>query len=85
MLTNRTPGSAKTVREAVVKSLHLVPMPMTTSARAASSLAAGVPVAPIAPTHSGSSERIDPLPACVWPTGMPNVPANDRSAAVASE
>ena len=68
-----------------MKSVHLVPMPITTSARAASSLAAVVPVAPIAPAHSGSSERMDPLPAWVWPTGMPKVPANDCSAPAASE
>ena len=85
MLTNRTPGSANTVREAVVKSLHLVPMPITTSARAASSLAAVVPVAPIAPAHSGSSKRMVPLPAWVCPTGMPNASANAFSACVASE
>ncbi len=68
-----------------MKSLHLVPMPITTSACAASSFAAVVPVAPIAPAHSGSSERMVPLPAWVWPTGMPKMSANDFSACVASE
>ena len=68
-----------------MKSLHLVPTPITTSARAASSLAAVVPVAPIAPAHSGSPKRMVPLPAWVCPTGMPNASANSVSASVASE
>jgi hypothetical protein len=55
MFTNRTPGAAKTVRDAVVKSLHRVPMPMTTSASRANALAAVVPVAPTAPTLRGWS------------------------------
>ena len=35
--------------------------------------------------HSGSSERIDPLPAWVWLTGTPKVSANDCSACAAEE
>ena len=54
-LTNRTCGSANTVRDAVVKSLYRVPIPITTSAWLASRLAAVVPVLPIAPSASGWS------------------------------
>ena len=54
-LTNRTPGSRKAVRLAVVKSDQRVPMPTTTSASAAIRLAASVPVAPIAPSDNGWS------------------------------
>jgi hypothetical protein len=49
-LTNRTPGSGKIVREAVVKSVNRVPTPITRSASVASASAAVVPVAPSAPT-----------------------------------
>ncbi|BDZ42103.1 hypothetical protein GCM10025865_14020 [Paraoerskovia sediminicola] len=51
MLTNRTSGSWKAVREPEVKSLYLVPMPMTTSAAAAIRFAAVEPVAPTPPTY----------------------------------
>jgi hypothetical protein len=54
-LTNRTPSAPNAVRDAVVKSLHRVPTPITTSASAASRLAAVVPVLPTAPTASGWS------------------------------
>jgi hypothetical protein len=46
---------AKTLREAVVKSLQRVPTPRTTSASRASALAAVEPVAPTAPTDDGWS------------------------------
>jgi hypothetical protein len=49
-LTKRTSSSAKSVRDAVVKSLQRVPTPSTASASRASAFAAVVPVAPIAPT-----------------------------------
>jgi hypothetical protein len=49
-LTKRTSGAAKTLRDAVVKSLQRVPTPSTTSASRASAFAAVVPVAPTAPT-----------------------------------
>ncbi len=55
MLTKATPSAANALRDAVVKSLQRVPMPITTSASRASAFAAVVPVAPIAPTHDGSS------------------------------
>jgi hypothetical protein len=55
MLTNRTFGCPNTVRDAVVKSLYLVPMPMTTSACLAIWLAAALPVLPMAPSASGWS------------------------------
>ena len=54
-LTKRTPGAANTVRDAVVKSLHRVPTPSTTSASRANAFAAVVPVAPTAPTDRGWS------------------------------
>ena len=54
-LTKRTSGAAKRLREAVVKSLYLVPTPITTSASPATRLAAVVPVAPIAPNERGWS------------------------------
>ncbi len=82
-LTNRTPGAAKAVREAVVKSLQRVPMPITRSASRASALAAVVPVAPIAPTEAGWSYGSEPLPAWVSATGMPVASTSSRSAAVA--
>ena len=54
-LTNRTPSTANAVRDAVVKSDHRVPTPITTSAVRARALAAVVPVAPMAPTDWGWS------------------------------
>ena len=54
-LTKQTCGQPNAVRDAVVKSLYRVPIPMTTSASPASWLAAAVPVLPIAPTASGWS------------------------------
>ena len=48
-------SSAKSEREAVVKSLQRVPTPRTTSASRAIALAAVVPVAPIAPSDCGWS------------------------------
>ncbi len=54
-LTNRTPGSANRVCEAVVKSVYRVPTPMITSAEWAIRLAAVVPVLPMAPRASGWS------------------------------
>ena len=55
MLTNRTSGFWKAVRQAVVKSEYRVPIPITTSASRATALAAVVPVEPIAPRHCGWS------------------------------
>jgi hypothetical protein len=69
--TNCTPASWKAVREAVVKSLYRVPMPMTTSASAAMRFAAVVPVAPMPPRYWGWSQVSEPPPAWVVPTGMP--------------
>jgi len=83
-LTNRTSGLANTERLAVVKSEKRVPIPMTTSACAASVFAAAVPVAPIAPTDEAWSHGSDPLPAWVSPTGMPVASTNAASAPVAS-
>ena len=82
--TNRTSGSWNADCEAVVKSLQRVPTPITRSASRASRLAAAVPVAPIAPSDDGWSERSAPRPACVSPTGMPVASANAASASVAS-
>ena len=81
-LTNRTSGSANTVREAVVKSDQRVPMPSTTSASAASAFAAWVPVEPRPPTARGWSNGIAPLPACVSATGIPVASAKSTSAAL---
>jgi hypothetical protein len=83
-LTKRTSGSWNAVFEAVVKSLQRVPTPITTSASRARRFAAGVPVAPIAPSAAGCADGSAPRPACVSPTGMPVASANARSAAVAS-
>ena len=83
MLTNRTSGSWKAVRLAVVKSEYRVPIPMTTSASRAIALAAVVPVEPIAPRHCGWSNRSVPLPAWLWPTGMPVASQNAARASVA--
>ena len=83
-LTKRTRGPLNAVRDAVVKSLYRVPMPMTTSASLAIALAAVVPVLPSAPRASGWSNGRDPFPACVSDTGMPAASANARSSAVAS-
>ena len=47
--TNRTSGSSKSAQEPVVKSCSLVPTASTTSARAATALAANEPVMPIGP------------------------------------
>jgi hypothetical protein len=47
--TNRTSGSSKSAQEPVVKSCSLVPTASTTSARAATALAASDPVMPIGP------------------------------------
>src|SRR4030095_6255444 len=52
-LTNRTPSAANSDLDAVVKSVHLVPIPMTTSASAARAFAAAVPVAPMPPPDAG--------------------------------
>ena len=84
MFTNRTPGSWNADLEAVVKSLQRVPTPITRSASRASRLAAGVPVAPIAPSADGWSDGSAPRPACVSPTGMPVASASAASASVAS-
>ena len=67
-----------------MKSEYLVPMPMMTSAPAAISLAAVVPVAPIAPAFSGWSYGSEPLPACVSPIGMPVASTKARSSSFAS-
>lgn len=82
--TNVTSGFWNAVREAVVKSLYRVPMPMTTSARAARALATGEPVEPTPPTACGWSQETAPLPACVSATGMPVACANARNCSVAS-
>ncbi len=84
MFTKRTPGSWKADFDAVVKSLHRVPTPMTTSASRARRFAADVPVAPTAPRLSGWSETSAPRPAWVSHTGMPVASAKARRAAVAS-
>ncbi len=68
----------------MVKSLYRVPIPMTTSARRAKWLAAGEPVAPIAPRFSGWSNGNDPLPAWVSLIGMPVASTNARSSSLAS-
>ena len=83
-LTKRTPGSWNADFDAVVKSLQRVPTPITRSASRASRLAAGVPVAPIAPSADGWSEGSAPRPACVSATGIPVASASARSAPVAS-
>ena len=83
-LTKRTCGQPNAVRDAVVKSLYLVPIPITTSACAAIRLAAAVPVLPSAPRASGWSNGRDPFPAWVSATGTPAASANARSSAVAS-
>ena len=72
MLTKRTPSSWNAVLDAVVKSVNLVPTPMTTSASRARAFAAVVPVEPTA-AHLPGGDRAagTPLPACASPTGMP--------------
>jgi hypothetical protein len=84
MLMNWTSGFWNAVCEAVVKSDHRVPMPMTRSASRAMMFAPGVPVAPIAPSAHGSSKRIAPFPAIVSATGIPVATVSSRSAFVAS-
>ena len=76
--TNRTPGSWNADFDDVVKSLQRVPTPITRSASRARRLAAGVPVAPIAPSAERWSEGSAPRPACVSPTGMPVASASAR-------
>ena len=85
MLTNRAPPAWNAVREAVVKSLQRVPIPMTTSASRARALAAVVPVEPIAPISWGWPCGSEPLPACDSPTGMPVASQNAWRAASAPE
>ncbi|KQR97105.1 hypothetical protein ASG00_12550 [Microbacterium sp. Leaf351] len=85
MLTKRTSGFWKAVREAVVKSLYRVPMPMMTSASAASRFAAVVPVAPTPPRYCGWSKASAPPPACVVPTGMPVASTSARRCSSAPE
>ena len=82
-LMKRTLAPSNSVFDAVVKSVHRVPTPMTRSASRPMRFAADVPVAPIAPSESGWSYGRDPLPACVSATGMPLRSAKSRSAVVA--
>ena len=83
--TKRTSSARNAVFDAVVKSLQRVPMPITTSASAATRFAANVPVTPTAPSAEGWSNGSEPFPACVSPTGIPVCSQNARSASVASE
>ena len=72
------------VREAVVKSLYLVPTPITTSAVRAMALAAAVPVLPMAPSATRVVVAQRALPAWVSATGIPVRSASAASAAAAS-
>ena len=83
MFTKVTWGFWNAVRLAVVKSLYLVPIPITRSASAARRLAAGVPVAPTPPRFRGWSQGSEPPPAWLVPTGIPVDSANWRSASSA--
>ena len=85
MLTKRTPGFWKAVREAVVKSLDRVPTPMTTSASRGEGVGGG------RAGRADGAHRLrvpcgsEPLPAWVSPTGMPVASQNARSASSAPE
>ena len=85
MLTNRTSGFWKMVRDAVVKSEYRVPMPITTSAsrgeRVRGRVAGG---ADRAERSAGGRSGSEPLPAWVSATGMPVASTNARSASLAS-
>ncbi len=82
--TNRAPG-AKSDPEAVVKSVHRVPIPRTTSASRAAASAGAVPVCPMPPRHCGWSHRSAPFPAWVSATAIPVAAAKSARAAHASE